>query len=198
MLGDRRECGGNSGQQIWMGSSSGFAQKRLYLAPHHFDRVEVRRVGWKEANLGTGLLDQGQGVFVFVRSKVIHHDDIAWSQGGHERLADVGAETSVFVAPSIVMQALVPSERTEEIMVVVRQWPCGAWPTSRSPLGARPRSRVMLVLAADSSMKTSRAGSSPLWPRRHRRRALATFSRFCSAAWSVFFYMSVPSWSKPS
>jgi hypothetical protein len=72
-------------------------------------------------------------------------------------------------------------------MVVVCQCPCGAWQISRSPLGARPRSRVMLVLAADSSMKTSRAGSSPPWRRFHRRRACATSGRFCSAAWSVFF-----------
>jgi len=47
----------------------------------------------------------------------------------------------------------------------------------------------MFVLAADSSMKTRRAGSSPPWLRRQRRRALATSGLFCSAAWSVFFYM---------
>lgn len=67
----------------------------------------------------------------------------------------------MLVAPSMVMQAVVPSSRTEEIIVVVRPCPCGAWQTNRSPLGERPRRRVMFVLAADSSMKTSRAGSIP-------------------------------------
>ena len=60
---------------------------------------------------------------------------------------------SVFVGSSMVMQAVEPSSRTEAIAVVVHQWPCGAWQTRRSPLGKRPRSRVMFVLAADSSDK---------------------------------------------
>jgi len=59
---------------------------------------------------------------------------------------------------------------TEEIIVVVHQWPRGAWQTSRFPRGERPRSRVILVLAADSSIKTIRAGSSPPWPRFQRCR----------------------------
>jgi hypothetical protein len=42
---------------------------------------------------------------------------------------------------------------------MVRQCPCGALPSSRSPRGAQPRSGAMLVLVHVSSMKTSRAGS---------------------------------------
>ena len=37
------------------------------------------------------------------------------------------------VAPSMVMQAVEPSTRIAEIIVVVRQWPCGQLATSRSP-----------------------------------------------------------------
>ena len=43
--------------------------------------------------------------------------------------------------------------------VAVFQWPCGTLSTSRSPFGAQPRRRVMLVLVQVSSMKTSRLGS---------------------------------------
>ena len=46
----------------------------------------------------------------------------------------------------MVMQAVVPSRRIEEIIVVLCQ---------------RPRSRVMLVFAPLSSRKTSRHGSIP-------------------------------------
>jgi hypothetical protein len=35
----------------------------------------------------------------------------------------------------MVMQALVPSSLTEEIIVVVRQCPCGAWQTSHKIAG---------------------------------------------------------------
>lgn len=84
-------------------------------------------------------------------------------------------------------QAVLQSSRTELIIVVVRQWPCGALASRRRPRGARPRRRVMFVFAADSSRKTSLAGSRPPWPRRHRRRARTMSGRSCSAARRVFF-----------
>lgn len=43
---------------------------------------------------------------------------------------------------------------------MVCQWPWGQLATNRRPHGARPRRQVMLVLAADSSMKTSRLALS--------------------------------------
>ncbi len=70
---------------------------------------------------------------------------------------------------------------------MVRQCPCGHFARNRWPRGARPCKRVMFVLAADSSRKTSRAGSQPRWRRTHRRRNRARSGRSCSAARSVFF-----------
>lgn len=67
------------------------------------------------------------------------------------------------------------------------QRPQGAAACNRLPRGALPRNRVMLVFAALSSRKMSLQGSSPPWVRFQRRRALATSSRSCSAARSVFF-----------
>ena len=42
-------------------------------------------------------------------------------------------------------------------------WPCGTWPTRRSPRAQRPCSRTILVLAGVSSMNARRP--SPSWPR---------------------------------
>jgi hypothetical protein len=87
----------------------------------------------------------------------------------------------------MVMQAVEPSRRIEQIMVVVCQWPWGLLAWTRSPRGARPRRRVRLVFAPDSSRKISLAGSKPSWRRRHTRRARAMSGRSCSLARSVFF-----------
>src|SRR6266404_6406775 len=78
-------------------------------------------------------------------------------------------------------------ERRPATKVVVFQWPCGTLPTSRSPRGARPRSRAILVEVPVSSMKTSRSGSSLACLSDHAVRAPATSGRSCSAARTLFF-----------
>ena len=62
----------------------------------------------------------------------------------------------------------------------------------RSPFGARPRRRAILVLAAVSSMKISRVGSRSSCPSNHASRAAFTSSRCCSAACAVFFKRDAP------
>src|ERR1700678_1095582 len=54
-------------------------------------------------------------------------------------------------------------------------------------MGARPRKRVILVLAPSSSTKTSRAGGFPANPSCQWALASATSGRCCSVANSVFF-----------
>src|SRR5882757_8695365 len=75
----------------------------------------------------------------------------------------------------------------EPIMVVVCHWPPGAWSWSRRPRRARPRNRVRLVLAQDSSRKTSRSAGHSFC--RSRQRFLCSWrsARSCSLARSVFF-----------
>src|ERR1035437_2580366 len=85
------------------------------------------------------------------------------------------------------MQAVVPSRRTEPIIVVVHQCPAGARSWTRSPRGARPRHRGMFVLAADSSRNTSLAAVAEANSSRQAVRAKAISSRSCSLARSVFF-----------
>lgn len=64
-----------------------------------------------------------------------------------------------------------PVSRSAPVKVVVFQWPCGTPARQRSPRGARPRRRAILVDSPVSSIKTSFAGSSWLsnQGRRHFR-----------------------------
>jgi hypothetical protein len=63
---------------------------------------------------------------------------------------------------------------------VICQCPCGTEAISRSPFGARPYSRHMLVVAHVSSMKTSLSGFRLGCRARHSSRAAATSGRACS------------------
>src|SRR5260370_388997 len=64
-----------------------------------------------------------------------------------------------------------PLRRSAATKVMVFQCPCGTRPIRRSPRGQRPLSRTILVLAAVSSTKTSRAGSNIPCSRIQRQRA---------------------------
>jgi hypothetical protein len=67
------------------------------------------------------------------------------------------------MAPSITNGAVIPRRRRPPTKVTVFRAPCGAWPTSRSPRGARPRSRTIAVFVQVSSMNTSREQVKPSW-----------------------------------
>src|SRR5215204_5067654 len=90
-----------------------------------------------------------------------------------------------------------PRRRSAATKVIVFQWPCGTWPTSRSPRAQRPYSRTILVLAEVSSMNTSRAGSNMPCCRIQRRRARATSARCCSAARRAFFKCDLVALKEP-
>jgi hypothetical protein len=99
-----------------------------------------------------------------------------------EDLVDIG-----FAAVDRAIGAAMPESLRPATKVVVFQWPCGIAAHSRSPFGARPWRRAMLVEAHVSSMKTSRSGSSSGWPSNPSRRRLRTCGRSCSSACAVFF-----------
>ena len=75
----------------------------------------------------------------------------------------------------------------QPIMVVVSQRPWAVLPCARFPRGARPRSRVRLVLGARFVEKDSAGRSKPLWRRRHARRARAMSGGLARWPGSVFF-----------
>src|SRR5277367_7119821 len=96
-------------------------------------------------------------------------------------------KTSESVAPSITRQLVTPSSRIEPSMVTVCQWLPGVWSCSLWPPRTRPRSRVMLVLAEDSSMKTIRPADQRFWNSFQRFLFSTMSARSCSLARSVFF-----------
>src|SRR5205807_5850728 len=96
-----------------------------------------------------------------------------------------------FIEPSITHGAVIPFRRRPATKVRVFQCPCGTQPTSRSPRGHRPLSRTIFVLAAVSSMNTSRVELSMVCRRFQHRRARATSGRSCSAARRLFFEADV-------
>ena len=101
------------------------------------------------------------------------------------------------MGPSITIGAVILLRRKAPTKVSVFHAPSGTEPITRTPLGARPRSRTRLVLTAVSSRNTSRDGSSAPCSRIQRRRALATSGRCRSVACRLFFKGDAVSFEKP-
>src|SRR6266496_5640167 len=91
------------------------------------------------------------------------------SVGARQRLT-YARKVFPLIAPSTANGAVIPLRRRAATNVIVFQCPCGTRQTRRSPRGQRPLSRTILVLAAVSSMNTSRVGSSMACSRFQRRR----------------------------
>jgi hypothetical protein len=74
------------------GPRGGFSQQSFDLGEELLDRIEIGTVSGKVSQFGAcgfdGLLDAGH----FVAGKIVHHDDVASTQGGDEALLDIGAE----------------------------------------------------------------------------------------------------------
>src|ERR1700731_472469 len=101
------------------------------------------------------------------------------------------------MAPLITIGAVILLWRKAATKVIVSHAPSGTVPITRTPRGARPLSRTMLVLTAVSSINTSRAGSSMPCSPIQRRRPCATSARGRSAACRLFFKGDVLSVEKP-
>src|ERR1035437_6819476 len=87
--------------------------------------------------------------------------------------------------------------RKPAMNVNVFQWPCGTLATRRSPRGARPEWRTILVVTDVSSIKMSRLPRKDNCSAFSSARAAATSGRSCSAACNVFFERDVVTVIKP-
>ena len=90
-------------------------------------------------------------------------------------------------APSMTSGAVSPLVRRAARNVVLFQCPWGTLASRRSPFGARPRGRVIFVLAHVSSIKMSRSGFSSGCSRFNAARRSATSGRCRSEAMRTFF-----------
>jgi hypothetical protein len=118
---------------------------------------------------------------------VIHNDDVPAFEGRHQTLLDISKKASPFIAPLIIIGALIRSQRSAATNVNVFQAANGTRPITRSPLGPRPQGRVMFVFTDVSSMKTRRDESSSPCSRIQRLRARPTSVRSCSLVCRTFF-----------
>src|SRR5450756_2385441 len=101
------------------------------------------------------------------------------------------------MAPSRTKGAVTRLLRNAPMNVTVFQFPCSTLWMSRSPCGARPYRRVIVVDTAVSSMNTSFLGSSVFCRRCNALRAAATSGRSCSAARKLFFKGQFQMMQKP-
>jgi len=140
-------------------SGFGLSQQSLELGEDLLDGVEVGGVFGQEDEPGADSSDGLPHPLPLVGAEIVEDHSVARLEGRDEELLDIGAET--FAVDRAVEQAgrIDGSLRRAARNVAVFHLPCGTLSTRRSPFGAQPRSRVMLVLVHVSSMKIRRLGS---------------------------------------
>lgn len=74
-------------------------QNRFQFRKTQFDRIEVGAVLRQEPELGTGHLNRLPHGGTLVATEVVHHDDVADAQRGHEHLLDVRQEARAVDRP---------------------------------------------------------------------------------------------------
>ena len=88
-----RQCVADSVPERRDGAGRGPSQARLQLGKRVLDRVEVGRVGRQKPEPGTCRVDRSTDAGNLVGGQIIHHDGLAWSQGGDEHLLDIREES---------------------------------------------------------------------------------------------------------
>ena len=68
------------------------ANEGLELREAELDGIEVRAIGWPVPECGPGGLEGPLDAGDLVGPEVVGNDDVAWLQGRHQDLFDVGAE----------------------------------------------------------------------------------------------------------
>jgi transposase len=112
-------------------------------------------------------------------------------------LVDIGLEGGAVDRPvERHRRGPIPVRRSAPTKVVVFQWRWGMAARNRSPSGARPELRAMVVDAQVSSMKTSPSGSRSSWPSNPSWRRFMMSGRSGSLACTVFYGMARPSFRR--
>ena len=93
------EQGADASPSGFDGSLGRLPKQGLELGEDLLDRVEIRRVARQEEQLGAGGADQPANGTAFVASEIVHDDDVAGSQGGHQELLDISAKAGAVDRP---------------------------------------------------------------------------------------------------
>jgi hypothetical protein len=89
---EAREQSADSSPSGVDGPLGGFAEQGLELGEDLLDRIEIGTVGRQEEELGAGSPDGSSDGFTLVTAEIVEDDDVAWPEGGHEDLLDIGEE----------------------------------------------------------------------------------------------------------
>ena len=120
------------------GALGAFAQKGLECTIGGLNRIEIWGVRRQITQGCAGGFDGLLYPLDLVRGDIIHDDDIAAFKGGRQTLLDIGQKVSPFIAPLIIIGAVIPSQRSAATNVNVFQAANGTRPITRSPLDPRP------------------------------------------------------------
>jgi hypothetical protein len=128
------------------GADGAAAQQRLELGESHLDRVQIGTVGRQEQQACPGRLDRFAHPATLCEPRLSMTTTSPGLSVGTSTCSMKARNDVPLMAPSNTPAAEMRSQRNAAITVEVFQWPCGTAATRRWPRGARPRSRVMLVL----------------------------------------------------
>ena len=103
-----------------------------------FDGVQIGRVFGQEEQLDAGRADQGSHGFPLVAAQIVHDDDVAFPQRGHENFFDGGSKAFAVDRSLYQPRATIRSWRKAARNVVVFQRPCGTLAGSLWPRSAHP------------------------------------------------------------
>ena len=136
------------------------SQPMLDLGEDLLDRIEVRRVGRQERELGAGGEDRIAYRSRTMAAEIVENDDVARAQFRDEELLDVGAEDDPVdrTVDDARRGERIGSESRKEGERAPAAVGSEAFQTL-SPWMPQPRIGAMLVLIQVSSMKTRRSGS---------------------------------------
>jgi hypothetical protein len=79
-------------EESFLGSGFGRAEVSLDFAPHVFNGIEVRTVGWEEFEGRTARFDKGFRFLVLVSGEVVRDNDVTTPQGWAEYMPNVLAK----------------------------------------------------------------------------------------------------------
>jgi hypothetical protein len=115
---------------------AGLAHERLQLREELLDRIEVRRVFWKEEEARASGFDGGADRLSLVRPEIVENDDVVTLEGENKELLDIGEEALAIDGSVEQAGRFDRSLRSAARKVAVFQWPCGTLSMRRRPFGA--------------------------------------------------------------
>ena len=80
---------GDSGPEVLDGAPPHPAQQQFQFRKPEFDRIQVRAVRRQVPEVRAARLDTLADAVDMVCAQVVHHQDVAWPQGGDEHLLEV-------------------------------------------------------------------------------------------------------------